>query len=149
MNRIQCFFIEPLEAMWNFHMTDGTYRIGGQDLHDAGGWTKAHPLYRNPATGEENVRHDMVGAMFYCDWLEGMPPEDQAAMGIYPGPDGRVLGVMTPGGQWIIDQTANNGPKDRAGWTRTGSPPNVTAHPSILQGDRYHGWLKDGWLEEC
>ncbi|MCC7229784.1 MAG: hypothetical protein IT203_05270 [Fimbriimonadaceae bacterium] len=67
----------------------------------------------------------------------------------YPGDDGKVLMVMTPGGEWVIDSRANNGPKDARGWTRSGTPPLVTANPSILIGDRYHGWLRNGWLEEC
>lgn len=33
-------------------------------------------------------------------------------------------------------------------WTRTGAIPKVTCSPSILT-PRYHGFLRDGFLEEC
>lgn len=67
----------------------------------------------------------------------------------YPNPqDGKVLACKTPGGVWIIDGRANNGPKDAAGWSRTGEPPNVTVTPSIQAG-WYHGWLRNGELVEC
>lgn len=84
-----------------------------------------------------------VGAMWYADWM----PED------YRGPDGHTLVVKTPGGDWMPDQKVGNPPKP---WTRTGTPPVVTAQPSIgiYEGRdkkrfRYHGWLRDGWLVEC
>lgn len=70
-----------------------------------------------------------VGAMWDATW--------------YPkkGPDGRCLVVQLPPGiahdHWVIDDPR---------WTRTGDPPNVTATPSILT-PRYHGWLRNGWLE--
>lgn len=40
------------------------------------------------------------------------------------------------------------------GWERTGTPPNVTARPSIGMPDakggfRYHAFLTNGVLEEC
>lgn len=82
------------------------------------------------------------GAMWYADWY---PDEEKRA------PDGRVLIVKTPGGDWNVDAKSSNGP----GWTRTGTPPNVTANPSILCGKRadgswtYHGWLTNGKLIEC
>jgi hypothetical protein len=83
-----------------------------------------------------------VGAMWNADWL----PQN------YRGPDGWCLVVNTPGGQWAVD-----GPPEgqRTGcWQRTGTPPDVTATPSILirnpdGTERYHGWLRNGWLERC
>lgn len=46
---------------------------------------------------------------------------------------------------WDIDQKSSNG----EGWVRIGTPPDVTATPSIhIVGD-YHGWLRAGRLEEC
>jgi hypothetical protein len=76
------------------------------------------------------------GAMWYADWLYDEYRNAQ---------DGHTLVVKTPGGDWIVDGTSkNNGP----GWTRTGVPPMVTASPSIVCGS-YHGWLKDGKLQEC
>jgi hypothetical protein len=62
------------------------------------------------------------------------------------GPDGLSIYVQTPGGEWCIDSPANNSKKP---WDRTGVPPKITARPSILIGDRYHGWLTDGVLKAC
>ncbi len=79
-----------------------------------------------------------VGAMWYADW--------------YPwrGPDGHCLVVKTPGGEWVVDGPAySNGVETGSGWTRTGAVPKITASPSILIQDRYHGWLRDGCLVEC
>ncbi len=61
------------------------------------------------------------------------------------GPDGIALFVMTPGGEWFVDGPATNG----GGWTRQGTVPKVTARPSILIKSGYHGFLTDGFLEEC
>lgn len=67
------------------------------------------------------------------------------------GPDGHVHTLRTPGGDRVIDAPSPNGSK----WTRTGTPPILTARPSILagrdsQGNRlYHGFLTDGILESC
>lgn len=74
------------------------------------------------------------GAMWYADWFS------------WKGPDGRSLAVMTPGGVWLVDGPASNSNRP---WQRTGTPPNVTANPSIQIGTRYHGWLRDGALVEC
>lgn len=60
-------------------------------------------------------------------------------------PDGRVLVVRLPDGiDWMIDGPATNG----RGWTRSGTPPAITARPSILTTG-YHGWLTDGVLRSC
>lgn len=76
------------------------------------------------------------GAMFFADWYEDIG---------WKGPDGRSLCVVTPGGIWPVDGPSTNGD----GWTRTGTPPIVTANPSIQIANRYHGWLRDGKLVEC
>ncbi len=84
-----------------------------------------------------SIRHPPVGAIWDCWWFGSHRA----------GPDGLHLCVMTPGGEWLIDGPAKNGP----GWTRTGEPPRITARPSILIEGRtpYHGFLTDGFLEEC
>jgi hypothetical protein len=94
-------------------------------------------LYRRADTGEEvTLRDAPPGAMHDAAW-------DPAK-----GPDGRALYVCLPpnGGlnYWHVDGPSSNGP----GWMRTGVPPLVTANPSILT-PRYHGFLRNGWLEEC
>lgn len=78
-----------------------------------------------------------VGAMWNADWLAGSHK-------IKSRPDGLILCVKTPGGDWVIDGGSSNG----NGWERTGTPPDITANPSIVCG-KYHGWLRNGWLEEC
>lgn len=86
-----------------------------------------------------------VGAMWDADWYRDFP-------NIHPGEDGRVLVLKCPAGDWIIDGEASNGTKGQRGWTRSGEPPDVTANPSIGFGEGckdFHGWLKNGWLEEC
>lgn len=102
-------------------------------------------LFVRRDTGEvTTLEKAPVGAMWYADWFEN-----------YRGPDGHCLVVRTPGGDWIVDMPATR-PGGKP-WTRTGTPPDVTAHPSICIGKdppgdgpwKYHGWLKAGWLEEC
>jgi hypothetical protein len=102
-------------------------------------------IYSRQDTGELFVLAEApVGAMWYADWYL---PHMQ-------GPDGRCLVVKTPGGEWSPDsKSANSGTP----WVRTGTPPRVTATPSIGQGPGrgpgggyvYHGWLRDGQLVEC
>jgi len=97
-------------------------------------------IYRRPETGEEMHIHPGLagcapaGAMFYSDW------------GTFTGPDGRSLSVITPSGQWDIDHPPADGDKP---WERTGTPPNVTANPSILFRGGYHGWLRNGELVDA
>ncbi|NIR31668.1 MAG: hypothetical protein GWN84_20620 [Gammaproteobacteria bacterium] len=97
-------------------------------------------LYRRSDTGGlETLHRPPPGAMWYADWTS------------MRGPDGRCLFVQTPAGPWSPDQPSSDGRP----WTRTGTPPNVTATPSIGlvnpdgTGWAYHGWLRDGQLVEC
>jgi hypothetical protein len=73
-----------------------------------------------------------IGSMWYADWYS------------WKGPDGRSLYVKTPSGGWCIDGPSSNSKKP---WTRTGTPPKVSAHPSINMHN-YHGWLQDGVLSD-
>lgn len=97
-----------------------------------------HTLYKRSDNGEKTIlRKAPVGAMYDAFWYKGH-------QGFKVRPDGIILCVMTPGGDWVVDGPSNNG----NGWERTGVPPLVTASPSILM-TRYHGWLRNGELEEC
>lgn len=102
-----------------------------------------HALYRRVATGEvvghlhPSEGRVPPGAMWDTPWF--LPQ--------WAGPDGRCLSVMTPGGEWCIDGPSSGG--DRRPWQRTGEPPTITATPSILIGDRYHGWLTNGVLRDA
>lgn len=102
-------------------------------------------LWIRKDTGEKwTLSSAPPGAMWYADWL-GEVAEYKSRT-----PDGGILILKTPGGDWNIDAKSSNGD----GWTRSGTPPKITANPSILipasGGDRaYHGWLRDGQLIEC
>lgn len=91
-----------------------------------------HPVYAS-AEGVEMELHDArPGAMWHAYWLD--------RVGANRAPDGKNLIAICPdGSEWWIDGPASNGP----GWTRTGTPPNVTCSPSILVPG-YHGFLRDG-----
>lgn len=95
-------------------------------------------LYRRLETGElMPLSRAPAGAMWFASWLQGMDD--------FKSPDGNILVLRTPGGDWVVDGPASGG---GGHWTRTGVPPKVTANPSIIC-DSYHGWLRDGYLEEC
>ena len=101
-------------------------------------------LYVRSDNGEKTTLSEApVGAMWDANWLKDI---DSVA-----SPDGRVIVVKTPGGDWNVDSTAVGG----GGWSRTGEVPKITVTPSILIGRgpegqwTYHGWLRDGQLVEC
>lgn len=80
------------------------------------------------------LREASVGAMWDASWLGEA----------WSGRDGLHLVVRLPDGtDWIIDGPANNGP----GWDRAGSPPLITATPSIASPG-YHGFLQGGVLTD-
>jgi hypothetical protein len=114
----------------------------GYQFQEDDAWQVASErLYVNRETGEfyhlNRFSQLPIGAMWYAPWY---PTE-------WAGPDGQILCVVTPGGLWCIDQPAQGGGR----WTRSGTPPNVTARPSIVatMGNRsYHGWLTDGVLTD-
>jgi hypothetical protein len=98
-------------------------------------------LFKNSETGElHELRKLPPGAMYHTHWYD----DDMR------GPDGLALTVMLPDRTpWCIDGYAhNNGVRTPHGWTRTGTPPNVSVSPSILTPN-YHGWLRNGVLESC
>lgn len=78
-----------------------------------------------------------VGSMWYANWYP------------WKGPDGQCLVVKTPAGDWIVDAPAwEEGKQGTTPWTRTGTPPNVSASPSIHFPGEYHGWLINGTLTD-
>ena len=98
-------------------------------------WGKVQ-LYKDAGGTLYELREAPVGAMWDAWWYEEK----------HMGADGLHLTVKTPGGEWLVDGPAS-GKKGR-GWQRTGTVPNITATPSIICGG-YHGWLRNGILEEC
>lgn len=116
------------------------WQINQQIIFEAVGESKTFA----PPPGRWIERELPPGAMFYSTWAQGWFNNHPSAS------DGKVLSVVTPAGVWCIDSESTNGTPGQAGWTRTGSPPNVTAKPSIMVGNnRYHGFLTDGYLDEC
>lgn len=110
------------------------YRFTPEDEYQV----SIHRYFRRSDNGDMALlSRPPIGAMWWADWLIGTGMAKNS-------PDGRVLIVQTPGGQWCVDGDSTNGP----GWSRIGEPPHVTVKPSILF-DGYHGWLTDGWLIEC
>jgi len=112
--------------------------VCGAPFLDEDHWQhNVHRLYRGSPDGKlYTLRNCPPGAMYDATWY----PEK--------GPEGIALMVaLPPGGGddfWHVDGPAKGGGK----WTRTGTPPKITARPSILT-PRYHGFLTDGFLVEC
>lgn len=133
MANIKCFMIEPTGKMTA--VVDGV----------------SHEIWRRLDTGEEFFGGDPVGAMYYAT---------QDSQQYYrPGPDGRTLFVVTPGGTWSPDSRASNctmlDDDEHYCWVRHGVPPLITVDKvgktckagggSILMG-KYHGFLRNGYL---
>lgn len=97
----------------------------------------AEGLYRHSETGEVfELDKAPPGAMWDATWW---PTK---------GPDGKVLTVKLPDGvDWMVDGPSG-GKSDGKPWTRSGTPPEITANLSILTPG-YHGFLRNGYLEEC
>lgn len=100
-------------------------------------------IYRMPDGSETTLRTAPPGAMWRATWMER---NDSS----WVGPDGQSWALMTPAGEWLIDGPSTNGGR----WTRTGTPPKLTATPSIgkqlVNGAwQYHGWLRDGQLVDA
>lgn len=109
------------------------------------------PLFRRADTGEETTLRDApAGAMLRMPWQQRRCTSQDA--------DPAPLAVVTPGGLWTIDECATDcayygmgvaqRPAGHHCWTRSGTPPLVTARPSI-QMERYHGFLTDGVLNDA
>lgn len=152
--RIKCYLIEKTGKL-----NQRACSCGDPKCTD----TSQRAIWRRTDTGAEGdlYNHEIFppGAMWFAPWYTD----------VYAGFDGRCLVVRTPGGDWIIDSEASNctrkGDKTHRCWVREGEPPNVTVGKggetcaagagSILQEKRgghsrdYHGFLRNGYLEEC
>jgi hypothetical protein len=107
----------------------------GKGFADTDEWqVNVDALYRRSDTGAIVALGEAeAGAMWDAYWWR------------YKGPDGKCLVVKLPNGHdWIIDGPSQQH-KEPGAWTRTGTPPLITASPSILADD-YHGWLRNGIL---
>ncbi len=128
----------------------------GYEFQEEDEWQRfTQRIYRRTDTGEEMVLHDApAGAMWYTPWI------DQ-----FHVPQGKhCLAVKTPGGEWAVDSQASNCtmPEDTKQekhhcWIRSGAPPDVNvdkngvtcgAGAGSIQCGSYHGFLKNGYLED-
>lgn len=111
----------------------------GYEFRETDHWQEGRTrLYRRCDNGELMTIDDApVGALYNARWLDYDQYQRNAP--------GVALMCKTPAGEWLIDGPASNGP----GWTRTGTPPDISVTPSIGIGhpQRMHGWLRNGWLE--
>lgn len=124
--------------------------------HSTGGGARTD--YYRTDTGELVPDRRPVGAMWYANWTYEKGRT---------GPDGLILQVRTPGGDWIIDSRASNCTRpddnDHRCWVRHGTPPEITADKngdtcaagagSIITGEgtpnQYHGFLRNGFLVDA
>lgn len=94
-------------------------------------------LYRGFPDGNLYTLRDSnlpIGAMWNADWLVRSGK----------GSDGMSLMVRLPGGaDWPIDAILNG-----KSWSRIGTPPDITAAPSVNHVGVYHGTLMGGILSE-
>lgn len=127
----------------------------------AGGQTS----YRRIDTGEiiGRLANAPVGACWDLEWYRAREFFQDDGKPYWLGPDGRILCVKTPGGDWVIDSRASNCTmKDDTAhrcWVRHGSPEDGTLHVdkngntcaagagSIMCGS-YHGFLHNGNLTD-
>lgn len=159
MNRIKCFFVEDTGKTKSFEFKNEAGEIV------ASGTGR---IFRRTDTGEEidNLSDLPAGAMYFAEWYDAMfEPQLE-----------HVLVVKTPGGDWIVDSESSNctmpatvrregnreiHPKkqtDHHCWIIEGDLPAITVSKngrtcaagagSILCGG-YHGFLRNGYLEEC
>jgi hypothetical protein len=127
----------------------------GYVFKDADYWQLSHePEYRRTDTGElTTLREVPAGAMWIASWYVRDDGADGISSPIHKAerPGQPHLIVKTPGGDWNVDQKSANG----QGWSWTGTPPKVTARPSIGiygpdgQTFKYHAFLTDGVLVDC
>lgn len=98
-------------------------------------------LYRRVDTGELMTdRQAPAGAMRHAGWMECFAIHKGSAL---------ILECKLPDGVWwCVDGPATNGTPENPGWTRVGIVPDITARPSIATPG-YHGFLTDGYLDEC
>lgn len=128
----------PEDPRWPVICSCG-YAFQDQDMRQV----FAERLFKRSDTGAVTTFRDAPpGAFAWADYLRDSPGS------IYHGErgGGPHLFLRCPaGGWWDLDSKASNGP----GWRWSGSPPVVTAQPSIDMNGAYHGILTDGVLREC
>lgn len=115
--------------------------ICGRPFTEEDHWqVHVHRLYSGAPDGKLYALHDKdlpPGAMWEAPSYTGSG---------WVGQDGKSIVVQLPTGTaFPIDAPSHSGGR----WTRTGTPPQITVHPSIHEVGRYHGNLTDGILGAC
>lgn len=137
------------DPRWPTHCACG-YAFTGDDEWQVFG----EILYTRADTGELTTLRDAPsGALWRATWFE------EWSWG--RGADGEAWICRTPGGDWHIDGPANNCtmPNDKVHkcWCRHGTAPDFTvdkngvtcaAGAGSIQSGSYHGFLRNGWLED-
>ncbi|HRH46568.1 MAG TPA: hypothetical protein PKY82_33300 [Pyrinomonadaceae bacterium] len=148
MKRIKCFLLEPTEKT----IPREVFNDDGKKIADT-----EDTVWRRTDTGEEfRLQERPVGAMWFAPWYDGAYCQPQLD---------HVLVVHTPGGVWVVDSQASNCtmPEDHKQenhhcWIIEGQLPNITvskngktcgAGAGSIQCGNYHGFLRNGYLEEC
>ena len=116
----------------------------GYEFRDGDEWQRNdNRLYRLPDGTEftlwgPEARQAPPGAMIRADWYDGWS---------FARPGEAWLVILPDGGQWITTQKATDG----AYWDVTGTPPAITASPSIWHNapHGWHGFIRDGKLVQA
>lgn len=150
MSAIKCFFIEDTGKLSDWReITDDNGKVIGRTQDR---------ILRRTDTGEEFIEYHNapVGAMWFAEWFDNSFCVPQLE---------HVLVVKTPGGEWVVDSQSSNCtmPEDfkqekHHCWIIEGELPNITvskngktcaAGGGSIQTGNYHGFLRNGYLEEC
>lgn len=115
-----------------------------------------HILYRRLYVDENGTRTTTEEAAAGAMWDASWNPK------CWKGADGMSVTVKTPGGDWTIDAQCSNCtmPDDQTHkcWVRHGTPPLLTvdknghtcgAGAGSIAQPGYHGFLRNGYLEQC
>lgn len=142
-NNIRCFFLTCTDCI--YHTNNNTVH-SHIFLSDDGRKFHLGNIIVTLENGEELLPAP-IGAMWDGDWFKDCSLD--SGLKYDRNADGIVLIVRTPGGDWVIDGPSFENGKESGFWTRTGKVPNITVTPSINIVGKYHGFLKNGYLESC
>lgn len=140
------------DARWPTQCGSCSYEFTAEDQWQS----NSHRLYRGNDGRLLHPKDAPAGAMWFIPWYdEHYKPQLE-----------HVLAVMLPGGHhWVVDSQASNCtiPDDRRQerhhcWVISGTLPDITAGKGgatcaagagSIAAPGYHGFLRNGFLEEC
>jgi len=112
-------------------------------------------LIENPelnSYGNVDTTKRAVGDMWFLDLPEEELKQRPLTAQYWRDNAGRKpLVVMLPGHHYFLvdGQCFDQARGHYDGWTVTGTPPNLTVSPSIDMKGRWHGWLRNGVLDDA